>query len=239
MCGLRLGEAMGRKGKTQTHTAKEIAAKHAAAKAAAGGVGGGAALANQRKAAGAKVAVFCEICKSVQPNMKSMEAHYDSKHAKEPWATIGPKYEAQFNANRAGLKQADPTFKEKKTPAEREKDKQEREKKKREAAEAKLKAMKGGNAAAGAAGDDTLKQLEKEFMPLVKKGDAAQDGGDLDGALALYQEAMDGFRSAGYGRPKLKEKLDAIKEKISAQEAEPAVDQSVEVDASVEAEQEC
>jgi hypothetical protein len=229
---------MGRKGKTQTHTAKELASKHAAAKAAAGGVGGGAALAAQRKAAGTKVAVFCEICKSVQPNMKSMEAHYDSKHAKEPWREISPKYEAQFNANRAGLKQADPTFKEKKTPAERAKDKEERERKKREAAEAKLNAMKQGNKAA-AGGDDKLKELEKELMPLVKKGDTAQEGGDLDGALALYQEAMDGFRGAGYKRPKLKEKLDAVKEKIAAQEAEPAVDQSVEVDASVEVQEEC
>lgn len=232
---------MGRKGKTQTHTAKELAGKAAAAKHAAGGAGGGGGAAEKRKAAGTKVAVFCEICKSIQPNMKSMEAHYDSKHAKEPWATIGPKYDAQFNANRQGLKTADPTFKEKKTPAERAKDKEERERKKREAAEAKLNALKGGNAAkatAAGGGDDKLKALEKEMMPLVKKGDGLQDAGDLDGALALYQEAMDGFRTNGFKRPKLKEKLDAVKAKIAA-EPEPAVDQSVEVDASVEVDEEC
>ena len=79
---------MGRKGKTQTHTAKELAAKHASAKAAAGGVGGGAALAAKRKAAGEKVAVLCEICKAVQPNIQSMERHYDSKHAKENWRDV-------------------------------------------------------------------------------------------------------------------------------------------------------
>jgi hypothetical protein len=232
---------MGRKGKTQTHTAKELAGKAAAAKHAAGGAGGGGGAAEKRKAAGTKVAVFCEICKSIQPNMKSMEAHYDSKHAKEPWATIGPKYDAQFNANRQGLKTADPTFKEKKTPAERAKDKEERERKKREAAEAKLNALKGGNAAkatAAGGGDDKLKALEKEMMPLVKKGDGLQDAGDLDGALALYQEAMDGFRTNGFKRPKLKEKLDAVKAKIAAA-PEPAVDQSVEVDASVEVDEEC
>ena len=222
--------AMGRKGKTQTHTAKEIAAKHAAAKYAAGAAGGGGKLATERKLAGTKVAVFCSICKSVQPNIKSMHAHYDSKHPKEPWATLEAKYDAQFNANRDNLKKADPTFKEKKTEAERLKDKENREK-------AKLQKMTGGAGAAPVAKEDLkLKALEQEMLPLVKKGDTAQAQGDLDGALALFQEAMDGFRAAGYKRPKLKEKIDAVKELIAAQEAEPAVDQSVEVDASVDAE---
>ena len=63
-------------------------------------------------------------------------------------------------------------------------------------------------------------ELEKELIPLVKKGDAAQKAGDLDGALALYQEVMDGFRGAGYKRPKLQEKIDAVEEKIAAQDAE-------------------
>lgn len=74
-------------------------------------------------------------------------------------------------------------------------------------------------------------------MPLVKKGDALQESGDLAGALALYQEAMDGFRGAGFKRPKLKEKLDAVKERMAAEDPapEPAVDQSVEVDQSAEA----
>ena len=80
-----------------------------------------------------------------------------------------------------------------------------------------------------------------QLMPLVKKGDTAQASGDLQGALALYQEAMDGFRTNGFKRPKLKEKLDACKELIAAappamtpREPEPAVDQSVEI-----AEDEC
>ena len=42
-------------------------------------------------------------------------------------------------------------------------------------------------------------------MPLVKQGKALQAAGDLTGALALYQQAMDGFRAAGVKRPKLKE----------------------------------
>lgn len=220
---------MGRKGKTQTHTAKEIAAKHAAAKAAKGAVGGGSKLATERKLAGTKVAVFCSICKSVQPNIKSMHAHYDSKHPKEPWATLEPAYDAQFNANRDGLKKSDPTFKEKKTDAERKKDKEDRERK-------KLEKINGGAAPAAKPKEDLkLKALEQEILPLVKKGDAAQAKGDLDSALALFQEALDGFRGAGYKRPRLTEKIDAVKELIAAQEAEPAVDQSVEVDASVEA----
>jgi hypothetical protein len=84
-------------------------------------------------------------------------------------------------------------------------------------------------------------------MPLVKKGDTVKETGDLAGALALYQEAMDAFRNAGFKRPKLKEKLDAVKAEMAAappmtpREPEPAVDASVEVDQSVEveAEDEC
>jgi hypothetical protein len=112
-----------------------------------------------------------------------------------------------------------------------------RKKKEAEAAAKKAGAAKGGGGAGGgAAGDAKLKALEQQLMPLVKKGDALQEAGDLDAALALYQESMDGFRSAGYKRPKLKEKLDAIKAKMAAEpEPEPAVDQSVEIDASVEA----
>ena len=133
-----------------------------------------------------------------------------------------------------------------------EKAKREEEKKKKEEAEAKRKKKEaekaskaGGGAAKGgggaALGDEILKALEKQLMPLVKKGDGLQEAGDLDGALALYQEAMDGFRAGGFKRPKLKEKLDAVKEKIgggAAPEPEPepaAVDESVEIDASVEA----
>jgi hypothetical protein len=72
--------------------------------------------------------------------------------------------------------------------------------------------------------------------PCFVQADDKQAAGDLDGALALYQEAMDGFRSNGYKRPKLKEKLDEVKERIAAagSEPEPAVDQSVEVTAEDE-----
>ena len=53
---------MGRKGKAQKHTAKEIAGKHKAAKEARGAAGGGGKGAKARKNAGGKVAVKCEIC---------------------------------------------------------------------------------------------------------------------------------------------------------------------------------
>ena len=86
---------------------------------------------------------------------------------------------------------------------------------------------KGG--APKADSDAQLKQLESQLLPWVKKGDALQASGDLDGALALYQEATDGFRGAGFRRPKLKEKLDAVKGKIAAAEPAPEIDQSVEV----------
>merc|ERR1712072_1495511 len=89
-------EDMGRKGKTQKHAAKEIASKHAAAKNAAGAAGGGGSGAANRKGAGNKVSVQCTICMTVQPNMKSMEAHYDSKHAKIKWADETAKYTKMF-----------------------------------------------------------------------------------------------------------------------------------------------
>merc|ERR1711939_104659 len=80
----------------QKHTAKEIASKHAAAKAAAGGAGGGGKMADARKDAGSKVSVKCILCMTIQPNIKSMEAHFDSKHAKLKWADEKPKYEKLF-----------------------------------------------------------------------------------------------------------------------------------------------
>ena len=84
--------------------------------------------------------------------------------------------------------------------------------------------------------DKKLKEVEAQFTPLVKKGGQLQDAGDLEGALALYQEAMDGFRTNGFKRPKLKEKIDDVTAKIAAGGApEPAVDESVEINASVEA----
>lgn len=57
-----------------------------------------------------------------------------------------------------------------------------------------------GKAAAGGGKSEAeaLKALEKKLMPLVKTGDAKVQAGDFDGGLALYQEAMDGFRGAGH-----------------------------------------
>merc|ERR1712167_212982 len=95
------GVSMGRKGKTQKHTAKEIASKHAAAKAAASGAGGGGDMADKRKSAGNKVSVQCTLCMTIQPNIKSMEAHYDGKHAKVKWADEKAKYEEMFKAAKA------------------------------------------------------------------------------------------------------------------------------------------
>merc|ERR1711991_837489 len=95
---------MGRKGKAQKHTAKEINGKHKAAKEARGAAGGGGKGAQQRKNAGGKIAVKCEICLSMQPNFKSMTAHFESKHAKADWKTLGPQYEAKFNAGRSAVK---------------------------------------------------------------------------------------------------------------------------------------
>ena len=52
--------------------------------------------------------------------------------------------------------------------------------------------------------------LEKEV-----EGDAKQESGDLAGALAMYQEAMDGL---DWQSPKLEVKLNAVKERIAAEE---------------------
>eukprot|EP00944_MAST-04C_sp_MAST-4C-sp1_P001096 g1096.t1 len=95
---------MGRKGKAQKHTAKEIAGKHKAAKEARGAAGGGGKGAKARKNAGGKVAVKCEICLSMQPNFKSMTLHFENKHPKADWKTLGPQYEAKFNSGRDAVK---------------------------------------------------------------------------------------------------------------------------------------
>ena len=70
-------------------------------------------------------------------------------------------------------------------------------KKRAKAEKEAAKAAGGGKEKAKPAGEDPLKACEKAMMPLVKNGDTALAAGDLPGALALYQEAMDGFRSAG------------------------------------------
>lgn len=45
-------------------------------------------------------------------------------------------------------------------------------------------------------------------------GEVLEKAGDLEGALAKYQEAMTGFRAEGVKRPKLKEKMDAVRAKM-------------------------
>ena len=91
---------MGRKGKAQKHTAKEINGKHKAAREAAGAAGGGGSGAAARKNAGAAVSVVCDVCKVAQPNLKSMTLHFENKHAKLCFDVA--KWEAAFNAKRAG-----------------------------------------------------------------------------------------------------------------------------------------
>jgi len=88
---------MGRKGKTQKHTAKEIAGKHKAAKHKAGAAGGGNEGAEKRKIACTKISKPCEICKVLLPSLKSMEIHYESKHSKINFNDIKKKYEELFN----------------------------------------------------------------------------------------------------------------------------------------------
>ncbi len=74
--------------KIQHHTAKEIDLKHKAAKMKAGGKGGGNDGKDKRKAPkeGKKdVFIKCSICMSMQPSLKSLEIHHESKHAKIKW----------------------------------------------------------------------------------------------------------------------------------------------------------
>ena len=87
---------MGRKGKTQKHTAAETAAKHKAAKEARGGAGGGGSGAEIRKTIGNKTSVICEECLVQQPSIKSMEIHYDSKHRKINFEEKREMYDIQF-----------------------------------------------------------------------------------------------------------------------------------------------
>ena len=101
-----------------------------------------------------------------------------------------------------------------------EKAKKEADKKRKEEA-AKRKLEKEAKALAKAAGGKSVAQteeqkiaeLQKKWMPTVKDGDNLEAAGDLEGALAKFQEAMTGFRTAGVKRPKLKEKMDGVKAK--------------------------
>ena len=79
---------MGGKAKPTKHTAKEIAGKHHEAKMKNGGRGGGAEGIDKRKAPKeGKRDIFlkCEKCLLMQPSLKSMSIHYESKHPKEDW----------------------------------------------------------------------------------------------------------------------------------------------------------
>eukprot|EP01051_Picozoa_sp_SAG22_P007419 SAG22_NODE_522_length_9503_cov_4.233624_8_plen_110_part_00 len=58
---------MGRKGKTQKHTAAELQAKANAAKYASGAAGGGGAMQANREAEKQKSMVPCELCKAGMP----------------------------------------------------------------------------------------------------------------------------------------------------------------------------
>ena len=87
---------MGRKGKTQKHSAAEINAKHKAAKEAKGAAGGGNSGAERRKNVGNRISVKCQICMSLQPNMISMESHFDSKHSKINFNEEREKYRQLF-----------------------------------------------------------------------------------------------------------------------------------------------
>ena len=90
---------MGRKGKTQKHTAKEIAAKTKAAKERNGAAGGGASMLAARMNKMKLGNVTCEVCKAAQPNMNSMTAHWESKHSKMCFPVA--EYQAQYDAIKA------------------------------------------------------------------------------------------------------------------------------------------
>jgi hypothetical protein len=122
--------------------------------------------------------------------------------------------------------------------AAREAAKEARAKKKRETERAKLAALK---ASASAPPPSAIKELERDLLPLVKRADELQtSGGELAAALALYEDAMDGFQTKGFRRPKLQAKIEALRHRIATAATAAAtttsarVDESVEVDASTE-----
>jgi len=79
---------MAGKAKPTKHSAKEIAMKHHEAKMKKGLRGGGAdGIVNRTKPKEGKKDIFlkCEKCLLMQPSIKSMQIHYESKHPKENW----------------------------------------------------------------------------------------------------------------------------------------------------------
>jgi hypothetical protein len=98
---------MGGKAKPTKHTAKEIAMKHHESKMKKGGRGGGQDGIEKRNApkeGKRNIFIKCEKCFLMQPSLKSMEIHYESKHPKESWADalkIYNKQEEDQNQNQA------------------------------------------------------------------------------------------------------------------------------------------
>jgi hypothetical protein len=79
---------MAGKAKPTKHSAKEIAMKHHEAKMKKGGRGGGQeGMAKRLAPKEGKRDIFlkCEKCFTMQPSLKSMQIHYESKHPKENW----------------------------------------------------------------------------------------------------------------------------------------------------------
>mmetsp|Transcript_17455 Transcript_17455/g.20219 ORF Transcript_17455/g.20219 Transcript_17455/m.20219 type:complete len:125 (+) Transcript_17455:178-552(+) len=93
---------MGRKGKTQKHTAKEIASKVKAAKERNGAAGGGGKGAEARMGAWTKASVLCDVCKTIQPSFKTMQIHYENKHPKDSYPAED--YEKRFAEARGKVK---------------------------------------------------------------------------------------------------------------------------------------
>mmetsp|Transcript_57002 Transcript_57002/g.122368 ORF Transcript_57002/g.122368 Transcript_57002/m.122368 type:complete len:102 (+) Transcript_57002:61-366(+) len=82
---------MGRKGKTQNHTAKELAGKQFAATVNRGG--GTAGIQDRKGGAAGHAKYQCPVCKQAAPDPKSAQAHFESKHPKdtfdiEKWSNL-------------------------------------------------------------------------------------------------------------------------------------------------------
>lgn len=249
---------MGRKGKAQNHTAKEINAKIAAAKHAAGGAGGGASAAANRLIATQKTQIPCKVCLITQPTPTCMKMHYEAKHEKVNYADEEAFYEAQHAENKAQIALMD-TGKTAKTKnadgnlTKKEKEAIElKERRAKEAKEADREAKKKERMA------DALLTPEQRGIKQIKRGDALCEAGDLETALTVYNGALASF---GGKRPKLESKIAETFAQLTAEneaaaaadtaaiamtprEPEPAVDEPVEagaaaVDQSVEADDEC
>lgn len=103
---------MAGKAKPTKHTTKEINAKHHAAKMKNGGMGGGAEGKEKRKApkegkSDVHTKLKCVKCLALQPSIKSMMIHYESKHPKEDWEAAKVQYlkdEEENNKNNVEIK---------------------------------------------------------------------------------------------------------------------------------------